>query len=81
MEITIKDLYENIDTLPKSLYREVNNYIQYLKSKHSVNSDYEVPQWQIEETRKRAKYLQENPETVVSEAEMIRFLKELEDEM
>lgn len=66
MEITIKDLYENIDTLPKSLYREVNNYIKFLKSQHKDQSKFEAPKWQMDETRRRAKYADENPNSLLN---------------
>lgn len=78
MEITIKDLYENIDTLPKSLYKQVNDFIKFLKSQNS-EAEYEAPEWQKEETLRRMKYYQENPTAMVSESEMDDYLKELED--
>lgn len=82
MEITIKDLENNLKTLPKELLGNVNDYIDFLKEKYlSKKEEFLVPEWQKEETRKRASFLQEHPESIVSETEMNTFLNELEDEL
>lgn len=42
MEITIKDLENNIKGLPVDLYKQVNDYIDFLKLKYAgkVNEDW-----------------------------------------
>lgn len=34
MDITIKDIENNLKTLPKELFQNVNDYIDFLKSKY-----------------------------------------------
>lgn len=75
MEITIRDLYENIDSLPKSLYKQVNDYLKFLKFQSNNSEDYEVPQWQIDETNRRIKFAEENPDSLLDFDE---FMKEFE---
>ncbi|WP_374460964.1 hypothetical protein [Chryseobacterium taeanense] len=78
MEITLKDLEDNIRTLPENFYEEVNDFIDFLKHKHSNTKKYEVPEWQKEETKRRTEYLRENPQSFVSESEMNDYLNNLE---
>lgn len=61
MEITIKDLQNNLDSLPKSLYGIVNEYLNLLKQ--DVNPD--IPDWQKKEVRKRIEYAKIHPESLV----------------
>ena len=75
MEITIKDLYENIDSLPKSFYKQVNDYMKFLKSQSNNSENYVVPQWQIDETNKRIKHSQEHTESLV---DFDKFMDEFE---
>lgn len=35
MEITLKDLEDNIKTLPENFYEEVNDFIDFLKTKYN----------------------------------------------
>ena len=35
MEITLKDLENNIKTLPENFYEEVNDFIDFLKTKYN----------------------------------------------
>ncbi|WP_449399418.1 DUF2281 domain-containing protein [Chryseobacterium wanjuense] len=35
MEITLKDLENNIRTLPENFYEEVNDFIDFLKTKYT----------------------------------------------
>ncbi len=35
MEITLKDLEDNIRTLPENFYEEVNDFIDFLKTKYN----------------------------------------------
>jgi len=40
MEITLKDLENNIRTLPENFYEEVNDFIDFLKTKYTrTNGD------------------------------------------
>lgn len=80
MEITIKDLYQNIDTLPKSLYKQANDFLEFLKFQNE-KEEYEVPEWQKEEVLRRMKYAEEHPESLISEEEIDIFLNELENEI
>lgn len=81
MAITIKHLEENIKTLPEDLYDEVNDFVDFLKFKYSsIENQNEVPDWQIEETNKRLKYISENPTSIVSESEMSDYIATLKDE-
>ncbi|QIY84079.1 hypothetical protein SAMN05660493_02303 [Epilithonimonas bovis DSM 19482] len=61
MEITIKDLYKNIDSLPKSLYEIVYNYINLLKEESKTN----ITDWQKNEVRKRIEFAKLHPESLV----------------
>jgi DNA replication initiation complex subunit (GINS family) len=38
MEITLKDLENNIKTLPENFYEEVNDFIDFLKTKYSKSN-------------------------------------------
>lgn len=81
MPITIKKLEENIKTLPEDLYDEVNDFVDFLKFKYSAkDNEIEVPDWQIEETNKRLKYISKNPTSIVSESEMSDYIATLKDE-
>jgi len=41
MEITLKDLENNIRTLPENFYEEVNDFIDFLKTKYNrTNAEY-----------------------------------------
>ena len=78
MEITVKDIEKNLKTLPKELLEQVNEYVEFLKEISSTKRN--IPQWQIDEVIRRKKDAEENPENLVSEDEMNKFLNELEDE-
>ncbi|MFY7845025.1 DUF2281 domain-containing protein [uncultured Chryseobacterium sp.] len=78
MEITLKDLEDNIRTLPENFYEEVNDFIDFLKQKHFKSKSNHIPEWQKEETERRAEYLRENPQSFVSESEMDDYLNNLE---
>ncbi len=80
MEITIKDLYKNIDTLPKSIYKQANDFLEFLKFQNE-KEEYQIPEWQKKEISKRMKYAKEHPNSLVSEEEMNIFLNELENEI
>lgn len=80
MEITIKDIESNLETLPEEFLHEVNDFIDFLKYKHLNDMPYEVPNWQKEEVRRRVQYSQENPQSLVSESEMDDFINNLERE-
>lgn len=81
MEITIKDIQHNLQTLPKELFQNVNDYIEFLKEKYSKDAvAEEIPEWQKEEVARRIKYGQENPNSFVAESEMDIYLKQLENE-
>jgi hypothetical protein len=78
MEVTLKHLEKNIRTLPENFYEEVNDFIDFLKHKHFKGKEYEVPEWQKEEVRRRREYTQEHPQSFVSESEMDNYLNDLE---
>lgn len=78
MDITVKDIENNLETLPKEFLYEVNDFIDFLKYKYLKEKQYEVPEWQKEEVRKRVKYSQDHPESFVSESEMDDYLNDLE---
>lgn len=78
MEITLKDLENNIRTLPENFYEEVNDFIDFLKHKHIKRKENEIPEWQKEEVRRRIKYSQDNPQSFVSESDMDDYLNDLE---
>ncbi len=77
MEITIKDLHKNLDSLPKSLYGIVYEYLNLLKKE--ANTD--VPEWQKEEVKKRLELAKLHPESLISSKDINDFMKELEDEI
>ncbi|KQS91319.1 hypothetical protein [Chryseobacterium sp. Leaf394] len=78
METTIKDIENNLETLPKEFLHQVNDFIDFLKYKHYKDVEYEVPEWQKDEVRRRVKYAQEHPESLISESEMDNYLNDLE---
>lgn len=39
MEITLKDLEDNIRTLPENFYEEVNDFIDFLKTKYNRTNE------------------------------------------
>ena len=80
MEITIKEIEQNLQSLPEEFLGQVNDYIDFLRYKHFKEKQYEVPEWQKEEVRRRVKYSHENPESLVSEPEMNDYLNDLERE-
>lgn len=81
MPITIKHLEDNIKTLPEDLYDEVNDFVDFLKFKYSsIENHNDIPDWQIEESNKRLKYISENPTSIVSESEMSAYIAMLKDE-
>lgn len=58
MEITIKDLENNLKTLPKELFGNVNDYIDFLKEKY-LDKDWAS---QLSENQKNILNSQENLE-------------------
>lgn len=78
METTIKDIETNLETLPKEFLHDVNDFIDFLKYKYLKEKQYEVPEWQKEETKRRMSYSQNNPQSFVSESEMDGYLNDLE---
>ena len=76
MEVTIKDIEQNLRTLPENLLNQVNDYVDFLKDTFSGN----VPEWQKKEVLKRKKEMDRHPESAVSEQDMSLFLKKLESE-
>lgn len=79
MEITLKDLENNIRTLPENFYTQVNDFVDFLKYKHFKNKQFEVPEWQKEETQRRAKYAKDNPQSFLSESQLDDHLNDLEN--
>ena len=80
MEISIKEIEQNLQSLPEEFLGQVNDFIDFLRYKHFKAKEYEVPEWQKEEVRRRVKYSQEHPESLVSEPEMNDYLDDLERE-
>jgi len=77
MEITIKDIEKNLQSLPKEFLNQVNDYVDFLKE---ISSNQNIPQWQKDEVMRRKYEMEAHPENTVSEQEMNYFLDELEDE-
>lgn len=80
MEITLKDIERNPESLPKQFLYQVNDFIDFLKYKHLNDQQYDVPEWQKEEVRRRVQYSQEHTASFISESEMNDFLNDLERE-
>ncbi|WP_294302772.1 hypothetical protein [uncultured Chryseobacterium sp.] len=80
MEITLKEIEKNLESLPESFYSEVNDFIDFLKDKHRRTALNDVPEWQKEEVKRRTEYARNNPQSFVSESEMNDYLKDLENE-
>lgn len=78
METTIKDIEKNLETLPKELLNQVNEYVSFLKE--ISNDTAKIPQWQKDEVARRKYELKLHPENFVNEQEMDSYLKELENE-
>ncbi|MBD8082431.1 hypothetical protein [Chryseobacterium caseinilyticum] len=78
MEVTLKDIENNLETLPKEFLNQVNDFIDFLKYKLFKHVEYEVPEWQKDEVKRRVKYAQEHPESLISESEMDNYLNDLE---
>jgi len=78
METTIKDIESNLETLPKEFLNDVNDFIDFLKYKYLKEKQYEIPEWQKEETKRRKEYSRNNPQSFVSESEMDNYLNDLE---
>ena len=76
MEVTIKDIEQNLRTLPENLLNQVNDYVDFLKDTFSGK----IPEWQKKEVLKRKKDMDSYPENVISEDDMTLFLKKLENE-
>ncbi len=75
MPVTIEQLENNIKTLPENLYQQVNDFVDFLRERYTDCE--EIPKWQADESAKRVQYLQENPESTVSEGEMKSFINTL----
>lgn len=80
METTIKDIETNLETLPKEFLHDVNDFIDFLRYKYLKEKQYEVPEWQKEETKRRMDYSRNNPQSFVSESEMDDYLNNLESD-
>ncbi|WP_312825436.1 hypothetical protein [Epilithonimonas sp.] len=73
MEITIKDLENDLKTLPKELLQQVSDYVAFLKFKYS--KDFELEEWQKEVLDERLRYLEENPNETLNFDNTIAELK------
>jgi hypothetical protein len=73
MGVSVKDIEENLEKLPKHLLSRVNDYIQFLLNDNLTIDD--IPSWQIYEVNQRQQEMMENTESIVSEEQMIYFLK------
>lgn len=60
MEITIKDLENNLKTLPKELFGNVNDYIDFLKVKYTKIKEEKI--YNLSENQKNILDSQENLE-------------------
>lgn len=61
MEITIKEIQENLRNLPTNLLQNVNDYIDFLKSKYSGNHYENLSESQKEEILNRVAEMERNP--------------------
>lgn len=76
MEITIKDLENDLKTLPKELLQQVGDYVAFLKFKYSESSKKnELEEWQKEVLDERLRYLEENPNETLNFENTIAELK------
>ncbi len=78
MEITLKEIEKNLESLPEIFYSEVNDFIDFLKDKHRRTALNDIPEWQKEEVKRITEYARNNPQSFVSESEMNDYLKDLE---
>lgn len=81
METTIKEIEKNLQTLPKELLAQVNEYVEFLKE--ITSSKPKIPQWQIDEVMRRKKEAEENPEVMKPIEDLFKVLDEedLENEV
>ncbi len=76
MEITIKDLENDLKSLPKELLQQVSDYVAFLKFKYSESSkENELEEWQKEVLDERLRYLEENPNETLNFENTIAELK------
>jgi len=73
MEITIKDIEKNLQSLPKEFLNQVNDYVEFLKE---ISSNQNVPQWQKDEVMRRKKEAEENPEVMKPIDDLYKLLDE-----
>lgn len=74
METTIKDITKNLETLPKELLNQVNEYVDFLKD--CLNVKTEISQWQKDEVMRRKKDAEENPDTMKPIEDLFKLLDE-----
>jgi len=77
MEITIKDLENNLKTLPKELFGNVNDYIDFLKEKYTKIKEEKI--YNLSENQKNILNSQENLEDSEYQ-DNEKFLAELKKE-
>ncbi|WP_312768827.1 hypothetical protein [Epilithonimonas sp.] len=76
MEITIKDLENDLKSLPKELLKEVSDYVAFLKFKYGQDSnEVKLEDWQKEILDERLLYLEKNPNDTLDFENTIAELK------
>jgi len=73
MEITIKDIEKNLQSLPKEFLNQVNDYVEFLME---ISSNQKVPEWQKDEVMRRIKEAEENPEVMKPIDDLYKLLDE-----
>lgn len=76
MEITIKDLENDLKSLPTELLQQVSDYVAFLKFKHIQDSnELRLEEWQKEILDERLLYLEKNPDNTLDFDNTIAELK------
>ncbi len=76
MEITIKDIQNNLKTLPEELFQNVNDYIEFLKAKYKNNGQNDLYELSIEQKNILDERLLESEEDYISAEDSITLLKQ-----
>lgn len=76
MEITIKDLENDLKSLPQELLQQVSDYVAFLKFKYPQSSkSTELEDWQKDILDERLNFLKKNPDETLNFENTIAELK------
>ncbi len=56
--VDTQQLYNKIETLPDSLLSQVADYVDFLIDRNDIPTNDVIPDWQIKETEKRIKQIE-----------------------